>query len=214
MASRHDTPGPATIELRVSRALAAIAVLLALGLLIGRATEGSGGPDPSTRVAGGDGLDRAGVEHDRGGAAAAAANGSALLASALAEGRVAETASRVGTPAYARRVRQAAAGRTGLPGGGSVLFRTVPISYRVLAYSPEQASVRLWSASVLARDETGPGAASFKTATVVVSWDGDRWRIADVQDAAPGPTPSTPRASSGTEFLTTLNGMHGFRVQP
>jgi hypothetical protein len=216
MAPRYDRPGPATIELRVSRALAAIVVTLALGALVGRATAGSSSPAPIPETAEQDTLEQAGASHDPLGAAAVAANGSAALASAVASGsgQVGEAAERVGTPSYAARVQDAAAEHTALPGGGSALFRTVPISYRVLAYSPEQASVRLWSASVLALDETSPGAASFKTATVVVRWQTGGWRIADVRDAAPGPTPATPAASSGAEFVTTLGGMRGFHVQP
>jgi hypothetical protein len=178
---------------------------------------GSGAKTPTERAAAPDRPDFPSIYgHDRAGASAAAANLSTALAYSIGRGpeQVSKVAGDVGTETYAARVSSAYSGHQVIDPSARVLFRAVPITYRVLTYSDDQAEVRIWSVSILAEDDTTPGAASFKTATIVVRWVASRWRVSDVRDVAPGPTPTTSQPSAGVRFLSDLSGTEVFRVTP
>jgi hypothetical protein len=199
------------------RATVVAVVALLIGLVVGRATVGRGDPDGSGRgsaPAVSTSRTPAGYSHDAAGAASAAANLSAELARSIGAGpeRVRETADRVGTASYSARVSAAYEGGHALDPG--TVFRTIPISYRVLVYSPESAAVRIWSASVLAGEDTKPGVASFKTATIVVRWEEGSWRVDEVRDPVTGPTPLTAAPDQGNQFAAAVGRMEGFDVRP
>jgi hypothetical protein len=191
--------------------------MLLIGFLAGRGTAPTGADQAAPRrsiYVGGPQLPT-GYSHDTKGAAGAAANLSAALARSIAEGpaKVRHVAGIVGTEGYAARVDAAYAGRQVVDPSAPILFQAVPISYRVLSYSPTEAAVRIWSASILAGDDASPGAASFKTATIVVRWAGN-WKLDDVRDAVPGPTPRTTNPTPGLRFMTDLAQTETFLVQP
>lgn len=198
-------------------ALVVVAVLV--GVLIGRGTAGSDG-GRSVSASGAPTDQRSGVPtgypHSEGGAASAAANLSATLAYSVAQGpgQVKEVAGQVGTASYASRVAAAYQDRQVLDPSATVLFRAVPITYRVLSYSDDRAAVRIWSVSILAGEDSSPGAASFKTATIVVRWTNGDWKVDDVQDAVPGPTPVTASPTGGSEFVADLGDSEAFLVTP
>jgi hypothetical protein len=200
-----------------ARLIALIALSLLIGLLVGRASigrdrdPGSASPPPAGRP--GTVVQHS---HDEKGAAAAAANLSAALAYSIARGPedVQRVVAQIGTARYAERVKAAYPAGSASDQSSSVFFRAIPISYRVVAYAPEQASVRIWSASILATADASPGAASFKTATVVVRWSGGAWKVDDVRQPVEGPTPATTAASRGSDFARQLAGTEVLHVQP
>lgn len=199
--------------------VALMIVALLAGVLAGRATVGNGASGGSS--SGGPPVEvksgvPTGYSHNERGAASAAANLSAALAYSIAEGpgRVQEAARVAGTDRYAARVSGAYDGRQVLDPSATVLFRAVPITYRMLAYSPDEALVRVWSASILAGNDSDPGVATFKTATIVVRWEDGDWKVDDVRDPTQGPTPVTREPSPGTDFVSGLDEMEAFLVQP
>lgn len=211
--TRYDSE-PARIRLGW---IAPVAIALLVGLVVGRAMAGSddGAPGDAQPPMGRPDLPSV-YGHDRAGASAAAANLSTALAYSIGRGpqQVRKVAADVGTLSYATRVSSAYSGHQVIDPSARVLFRAVPITYRVLAYSDNRAEVRVWSVSILAGDDATPGAASFKTATIVVRWGAGGWRVDDVRDVAPGPTPITSQPSAGARFLSDLSGTEVFRVTP
>lgn len=191
---------------------------LAIGLALGRLT--GGGAEADDFVSGAPSQGHQGValgySRDEAGAAAAAANLSAALAHSIAEGpeRVLRVAELVSTDGYESRVRAVYADRQVLDPSATVLFRAVPIAYEVLAFSADAAEVRVWSASILAGDDETPGAASFKTTSIIVRWQGGDWKLDDVRDPVPGPTPSVSSPDPGSDFVRSLRSMEPFLALP
>lgn len=193
-------------------------VALAIGLALGRLAGGTGeaGVVASGAPSRGQEGVALGYSRDEAGAAAAAANLSAALAHSIAEGpeRVLDVAELVSTERYGSRVESLYANRQVLDPSATVLFRAVPIAYEVLDFSADLAEVRVWSASILAGDDETPGAASFKTTTIVVRWQGGDWKLHDVRDAVRGPTPSASNPDPGSDFVLSLRSMEPFLALP
>lgn len=108
---------------------------------------------------------------------------------------------------YAELKRQADAGRPqalqnlgigGLP-APQLIVRSAPLGYRVDAYSPEQATVSIWSVGVVGSSTTRPPDASWSTTTITLDWAGD-WRMSGYRTTS-GPVP--PESASQVPSLPT-----------
>jgi hypothetical protein len=109
---------------------------------------------------------------------------------------------------FAQLKRQADAGRPqalqNLGVGGSpapqLIVRSAPLGYRVDAYSPQQATVSIWSVGIVGSSTTRPPDASWSTTTIIVNWQQGDWRMSGYRTAA-GPVP--PDSASQVPSLPT-----------
>ena len=73
---------------------------------------------------------------------------------------------------------------------GRVWWLVRPLAWRVERYSPDEASVAVWTVTVLSAEGVAAPQTEWITVTVDLAWvDGD-WRVDAVRDT-PGPTPQT-----------------------
>ncbi|HEY8083329.1 MAG TPA: hypothetical protein VIE64_07215 [Solirubrobacterales bacterium] len=95
-------------------------------------------------------------------------------------------------------------------------FFGVPVSYRVLSYSPSRAVIRTWGFTLLGNVDAVEPTAFFGLARTVLVWmDGD-WKIADTR-ASFGPTPrlGTPRpGGEGLGLVELTKELHRYGVAP
>jgi hypothetical protein len=212
----------------------AIGLALALGLLAGRlSAEDSTAPAPldpdspgPTRLgAGGVGV---GYAHTRGGALAAAARYQQAFAdpAILRPGELRQRIETVAAPGYAsamsaanepgaRRLARGALGE-GLRSKLPTAYFAVPVSYRLLSYTPRRAVIRLWGFTVLGNASTAEPGAYFGTSRMELAWLEGDWKIAATR-AAFGPTPrllSPRRGGEGFELVDLLGGMRPYAVAP
>jgi len=69
-----------------------------------------------------------------------------------------------------------------------LILRTVPIGYRLDAFSPNAATVSIWRVGVVGSDGTIEPRQSWRTQTVSLVWEQAVWKIAAFE-STPGPTP-------------------------
>jgi hypothetical protein len=215
----------------------ALAVLIAvfLGVLLGRASAPSD-PAPSvspkavsspgpTREAAGVGV---GFSRTREGAALAA--GSYQLAFAdkamLRPGELRRRIAAVATPRFApvmleangpgtARLAQGAFGE-GIRAGVQSVYLGVPVSYRLLSYSPTRAVVQTWGFTLLGNVSSVEPSAYFGLARTVLVWAEGDWKIADTR-ASFGPTPrlASPRpGGEGLGLVELTEELHRYAVAP
>ena len=169
-------------------------------------THALGDSGPSSVVAG----VPVGYAHSPDGAASAAANYlGALAGPQLLDPPAYDALLRRMTTAegYADLKRQADAGRPqalqNLGVGGSpapqLIVRSAPLGYRIDSYSPEQATVSIWSVGLVGSSTTRPPDASWSTTTITIDWTGD-WRMSGYRTAS-GPVP--PDSASQVPSLPT-----------
>jgi hypothetical protein len=202
------------------RALAISAALL-LAALAGRACAPAQDPlkaDPSlgpTREVAGVGV---GYAHRPTGALLAAANYQRAFADAsvLESGELRRRVAAVATPAFAPRMLAAnspGAGRlarspfgAALRQGVASVFFGVPVSHRLLSYSPQRAIVEVWGFTLLGNAASVEPAALFGLAHTELAWTGGDWKIASTR-ASFGPTPrlASPRRGGEGFGLVELN---------
>jgi hypothetical protein len=216
------------------RRLLPVAAALCLGLLAGRLTAcgqpnpgplNPGSPGPTRLAVGGVGV---GYAHTRAGALAANAGyqqafaDAAILRPAELRQRIEAVATPQSAPRMiaanepgARRLRAGVLGagvREGLP----TLYFAVPVSYRVISYSPRRAVIRSWGFTVVGNATMAEPGAYFGTSRVELAWlDGD-WKIAATR-AAFGPTPKlvTPReGGEGFSLVDLIEGMRPYAAAP
>jgi hypothetical protein len=73
---------------------------------------------------------------------------------------------------------------------GRVWWLVHPLAWKTLSYSPSEASVAVWTVTVLSAAEVAAPQAEWMTITVDLSWSVGGWRVETVDDR-PGPTPMT-----------------------
>jgi len=212
------------------RTIAACIVALLLGALAGRASAPSS-PQPAdprsdpTRetVAAGVGFPRT----PSGAALAAGAYqqlfaDAAVLQPAELRRRIAEVATRSFAPVMvranmpgARRLAQGVFGK-GLRSGLSSVFLGVPLSYRLLSFSPSRAVVQTWGFTLLGNAGSFEPSAYFGLATTTLRWRQGEWKIADTR-ASFGPTPrlaSPRRSGEGLGVLELTRELHRYGIAP
>jgi hypothetical protein len=217
------------------RRVALVVAVLALGLLLGRVSAPSG---PSPTSEGATAADPGGARSESGvrlgfpetssGAAAAIAAyqqafaGPAILRPGVLESKI----DAVATPGYAARMLAAnepgteriAAGPigVGLEHDISTIYRAVPIGYKVLSYRHGQATVETWGLTIVGDLGSVEPAAWFGTSRTDLTWEGDRWRIAEIESGF-GPTPATgtrPDPAGGYEAAELAKELKGYALAP
>jgi hypothetical protein len=132
----------------------------------------------------------------------------------------------VATPSFAptmlaaneRGTAQLARGQfgEGIRAGVQSAYFGVPVSYRVLSYSPTRAVIQTWGFTLLGNVGAVQPTAYFGLARTVLAWmDGD-WKIADTR-ASFGPTPrlGTPRpGGEGLGLVELTKELHRYGVAP
>lgn len=96
------------------------------------------------------------------------------------------------------------------------VYLGVPVSYRLLSYSPSRAVVQTWGFTLLGNVDAVEPTAFFGLARTTLVWlDGD-WKIADTR-ASFGPTPrlGTPRpGGEGLGLVELIKELHRYGVAP
>jgi hypothetical protein len=104
----------------------------------------------------------------------------------------------------------------GVRAGVQSAYFGVPVSYRVLSYSPNRAVIQTWGFTLLGNVDAVEPTAYFGLARTVLVWmDGD-WKIADTR-ASFGPTPrlGTPRpGGEGLGLVELTKELHRYGVAP
>jgi hypothetical protein len=213
----------------------AIAVLVAvvLGVLVGRASAPSSSASPKavtpapgpTRKSVGVGV---GFARTRQGAALAAGSYQQAFAdkSILRGAELRRRIEVVATPGFApvmleanrpgtARLASGAFGQ-GVRAGVQSVFLGVPVSYRLLSYTPKRAIVQTWGFTLLGNVSSVEPAAFFGLARTVLVWmDGD-WKIT-ATSASFGPTPRLASSRPGGEGLGLVEltrELHRYGVAP
>jgi hypothetical protein len=157
-------------------------------------TNSIGDPGPSSVVAG----VPVGYAHSPEGAASAAANYlGALAGPQLLDPPAYDALLRrmTTTEGYAELKRQADAGRpqalqtlgVGTSPAPQLIVRSAPLGYRIDTYSPDEATVSIWSVGLVGSSTTRPPDASWSTTTITLDWSGD-WRMSGYRTTS-GPVP-------------------------
>jgi hypothetical protein len=218
-----------TRNLRFAAGFLLAFVLLAIGIVVGRAeattpTAGGATAAPSAHVAGWPGASRlvagapVGYAHSRAGAVDAATNYQRLLAGPLlaappkyraAERAVYAAAARDRLMAAAEQSLVALQDQTQLLSNASkgvpVALIAVPVSYQVELYDGDHATVSLWWVWVFGQQGAMAPVEEWITSIVTLDWEGD-WRIEDY-GAASAPVPqATQTASQSTDLPEQMHG--------
>jgi hypothetical protein len=104
----------------------------------------------------------------------------------------------------------------GVRAGVQSTYFGVPVSYRVLAYSPSRAVIRTWGFTLLGNVDAVEPTAYFGLARTVLVWMEGDWKIADTR-ASFGPTPrlGTPRpGGEGLGLVELTKELHRYGVAP
>lgn len=215
------------------RALLLVAVLVS-GLLAGRLSapghpssspHAPGSPGPTRQGSGGVGV---GYAQTRKGALAANATYQQAFADTaiLQPGELRRRVEAVATPTYApamlaanepgaRRLAEGTLG-AGVRQKAPTAYLGVPVSYRLVSYSPRRAVIETWGFTVLGNATTAEPAAYFGTSRTVLAWSEGDWKIGATR-AAFGPTPrlASPReGGEGFELVDLLERMARYAVAP
>lgn len=210
------------------------AATLGLGLLLGR----SSAPSPSSPPGRAPATGRSGARPESGvrlgfpetpsGAAAAIAAYQQAFAqpSILRPGVLQARIDAVATPDYAARMLAAngpGAQRladgpvgVGLAHGIRTIYRAVPIGYKVLSFADGRAEVETWGLTLVGNLGSVEPAVWFGTSRTDLTWEGDRWRIAEVESGF-GPTPALGTKADiagGYELLELAKGLKGYESAP
>jgi hypothetical protein len=215
----------------------ALAVLIAvvLGVFVGRLSAPSDPrpgtpshtdprPGPTSRQAG----VGVGFSRTRQGAALAAARYQQAFAdkAILRPGELRRRIEAVATPDFAQimleanepgttRLAHGALGQ-GIRAGVQSVFLGVPVSYRLLSYSPKRAVVQTWGFTLLGNVSSVEPQAYFGLGRTVLVWSEGDWKIADTQ-ASFGPTPrlASPRpGGEGLSLVELSEELHRYAVAP
>jgi hypothetical protein len=217
------------------RRVALVVAVLALGLLLGRVTASPGPSPTSERVPATDpgrarsesGVRTGFPETSSGAAAAIAAYQQAFARPAILRPGVLESRIKaVATPGYAARMlatnepgtERLAGGPigVGLEHGIRTIYMAVPIGYKVLSYRHGRAEVETWGLTIVGDLGSVEPAAWFGTSRTALTWEGGRWRIAEIESGF-GPTPATgtrPDPAGGYEAAELAKGLKGYALAP
>lgn len=95
-------------------------------------------------------------------------------------------------------------------------FVGVPVSYRVLSYTPGRAVVQVWGFTLVGNVESVEPTAFFGLSRTVLVWMGGDWKIADTR-ASFGPTPRLGTSRPGGEgigLVELMKELHRYAVAP
>jgi hypothetical protein len=87
-----------------------------------------------------------------------------------------------------------------------VILRASPVGYRVDRFTPLAATVVIWRVGIVGSGATAEPQQSWRTETVSLVWEADRWKVAALS-SEPGPTPplpSTTALSTAAELFTSI----------
>jgi hypothetical protein len=99
---------------------------------------------------------------------------------------------------------------------GRVWWLVHPLAWRVHTYSRDEATVAVWTMTVLSAAEVAVPQSAWMTVTVDLEWTGGAWRVDAVRDR-PGPTPMTgPRDEpwDSRPFDDALDGFTRLSEEP
>ena len=98
------------------------------------------------------------------------------------------------------------------PPGGRLFVRAVPVGQAVTRYSPERATVEVWTLSLLVADGGLRPVATWETASVELVWEAGDWKVWSVTSRA-GPTPAwgADPVTDVVEFLVEMSELEGYR---
>ena len=216
--------GPSRLAL-----VGAAALVLAIGLAVGRWTAGDGEPATSSVVA-----SRAPTpasppsaktdngERTRSGAVATAAMAMTALGRSdllFDPSRRRTVIAQLAEPAYASELASLfdrgydhMARELGGSDPSRVLMRLVPLGHRVESFSPSRARVAVWQVLLLGAPG-GRVVASWSTSRADLAWTKGGWRVARFTSDEPGPGPTVTNAATATPpevFLARLAGLAPF----
>jgi hypothetical protein len=104
----------------------------------------------------------------------------------------------------------------GLEHGIRTIYKAVPIGYKVLSFGHGRADVETWGLTIVGDLGAVVPAAWFGTSRTDLTWEEDRWRIAEVESGF-GPTPATGTrtdTAGGYEMLELVKGLKGYALAP
>jgi hypothetical protein len=125
--------------------------------------------------------------------------------SLIATSQYAQTFSGAGGQALIQAEKNTQLGQ-GIESGAQTVFLSVPISYRVVSYSPQQIKLVGYGVSIVANDQGLSPRTTWATSTTTAVWQSGDWKVSSASSSA-GPTPAlTAQASTASAFLAALNG--------
>lgn len=96
---------------------------------------------------------------------------------------------------------------------GRVWWLVHPLAWRVESFSRDEASVAVWTMTVLSAREVAVPQTAWMTVTVDLEWTGGAWRVDAVRDR-PGPTPMTGPRDDPWESSPFDDALDGFTRLP
>ncbi len=98
------------------------------------------------------------------------------------------------------------------PVNSSLFLRTVPVGHQVTRYTPERATVEIWTLTIVAAAGMSEPLASWETALVEVVWENDDWKVWSAQSVSgPSPAWATADPTAIESFLTNVDQLEGYR---
>jgi len=96
---------------------------------------------------------------------------------------------------------------------GRVWWLVHPLAWRVETYSRDDATVAVWTMTVLSAAEVAVPQSAWMTVTVDLEWSGGAWRVGAVRDR-PGPTPMTGPRDEPWDSRPFDDALDGFTRLP
>lgn len=101
------------------------------------------------------------------------------------------------------------------PIGSSLFLRTVPVGHELVRYSPDRATVEIWTLNVFAATGMAEPMARWETASIEVVWEDDDWKVWSARTAAgPNPAWGGDAPTDLEPFLAEIERLEGFRYVP
>ena len=98
------------------------------------------------------------------------------------------------------------------PIDSSLFLRTVPVGHEIVRYSPDRATVDVWTLTVVAAAGMREPLASWETATVEVVWEQEDWKIwSALSIEGPSPAWAESNPSATATFLASVDALEGYR---
>jgi hypothetical protein len=193
---------------------------LVIGLLAGlglghkdTGTKAPVGPGPSKMNAG----VPVGYAHTKAGAIAAAAGYSHLISELALSGEndrqhaLAMISTETGQSAMRAKAQSAFAvidKGLGLPEGKSaVVLRSAAVGYKLVAFTPNAATIDVWTVDVVGKSDAVPPQAGWGVATIDLKWESADWKLASFPAQLPGPSPALQGAPSTVADLARIRGL-------
>jgi len=92
---------------------------------------------------------------------------------------------------------------------GRVWWLVRPMAWRIESFTPDEASVSVWTVTVLSAEEVAAPQCEWITVTVDLAWIEGDWRVDGVRDT-PGPTPMTGPGDQPWDAVPFDEALAGF----